>query len=99
MSQELSDFLAQLKARYPAETEFHQAVTEVAKSVWPFIEKNPKYRKANILERHHRAGARDHVSRDLDGPPRRGAGQPRLPRADEQRHRARTRAGCGFIRR
>ena len=51
MSQELSDFLAALKARNPAETEFHQAVTEVSKSVWPFIEKNPKYRKARILER------------------------------------------------
>ena len=51
MSQELSDFLAQLQARYPAETEFHQAVTEVTKSVWPFIEKNPKYRQARILER------------------------------------------------
>ena len=51
MSQELSDFLAALKARYPAETEFHQAVTEVSKSVWPFIEKNPKFRKARILER------------------------------------------------
>jgi glutamate dehydrogenase/leucine dehydrogenase len=51
MSQELSDFLAELKARYPAETEFHQAVTEVSKSVWPFIEKNPKYRQARILER------------------------------------------------
>jgi glutamate dehydrogenase/leucine dehydrogenase len=51
MSQELSDFLAQLQARYPAETEFHQAVTEVSKSVWPFIEKNPKYRQARILER------------------------------------------------
>src|ERR1019366_1155080 len=51
MSQELSQFLAQLKARDPSETEFHQAVTEVAKSVWPFIEKNPKYQKARILER------------------------------------------------
>ena len=51
MSQELTQFLAQLKARYPAETEFHQAVTEVTKSVWPFIEKNPKFRKAKILER------------------------------------------------
>ncbi len=51
MPDELSDFLSQLKARYPAETEFHQAVTEVAKSVWPFIEQNPKYRKAKILER------------------------------------------------
>ena len=51
MANEMADFLAGLRARYPAETEFHQAVTEVAKSVWPFLEKNPKYRKAKILER------------------------------------------------
>jgi glutamate dehydrogenase (NADP+) len=51
MANPLSDFLAALKKRYPAETEFHQAVTEVAKSVWPFVEKNPKYQKAKILER------------------------------------------------
>jgi glutamate dehydrogenase/leucine dehydrogenase len=51
MPNELSEFLTTLKKRYPSETEFHQAVTEVAKSVWPFIEKNPKYRKAKILER------------------------------------------------
>jgi glutamate dehydrogenase/leucine dehydrogenase len=51
MPTELADFLYALKSRYPAETEFHQAVTEVTKSVWPFIEKNPKYRKAKILER------------------------------------------------
>jgi glutamate dehydrogenase/leucine dehydrogenase len=51
MHNEMVDFLAALKTRYPAETEFHQAVTEVAKSVWPFIEKNPKYHKARVLER------------------------------------------------
>jgi glutamate dehydrogenase/leucine dehydrogenase len=51
MSNELSSFLTTLKKRYPAETEFHQAVTEVAKSVWPFVQKNPKYQKAKILER------------------------------------------------
>ncbi len=51
MNNELVEFLEQLRHRYPAETEFHQAVTEVAKSVWPFIEKNPQYRKAKILER------------------------------------------------
>jgi glutamate dehydrogenase (NADP+) len=51
MSNELSSFLTALKKRYPLETEFHQAVTEVAKSVWPFVEKNPKYQKAKILER------------------------------------------------
>jgi len=51
MSNELSEFLAQLEARNPAEVEFHQAVTEVAKSIWPFIEKNPKYRQARVLDR------------------------------------------------
>jgi glutamate dehydrogenase/leucine dehydrogenase len=51
MPNELSSFLTALKKRYPTETEFHQAVTEVAKSVWPFVEKNPKYQKAKILER------------------------------------------------
>jgi glutamate dehydrogenase (NADP+) len=51
MSNELSSFLAVLKRRYPWETEFHQAVTEVAKSVWPYVEKNPRYQKAKILER------------------------------------------------
>jgi glutamate dehydrogenase/leucine dehydrogenase len=48
---ELSSFLTALKKRYPSETEYHQAVTEVAKSVWPFVERNPKYQKAKILER------------------------------------------------
>ncbi len=51
MTNQLSDFLTTLKSRYPAETEFHQAVAEVAKSVWPFVEQNPRYKKAKILER------------------------------------------------
>ncbi len=51
MSSELLDFLGAIKRRYPSETEFHQAVTEVAKSVLPHIEKNPQYKKAKILER------------------------------------------------
>ena len=51
MPDQLSDFLAALRKRYPSETEFHQAVTEVSKSVWPFVERNPKYQKAKILER------------------------------------------------
>jgi glutamate dehydrogenase/leucine dehydrogenase len=51
MSDQMADFLAALKQRYPSETEFHQAVTEVSKSVWPFVQKNPNYQKAKILER------------------------------------------------
>ena len=39
------------KARNGAEPEFIQAVHEVAESVIPFIEENPKYKKARILER------------------------------------------------
>ncbi len=35
MTTGLTEFLTTLKKRYPAETEFHQAVTEVAKSGMP----------------------------------------------------------------
>ena len=51
MTSEMSDFLAKVVARHPAQTEFHQAVTEVVKSVAPFIEQHPLYQKARILER------------------------------------------------
>ncbi len=51
MSNELSSFLSALKKHHPSESEFHQAVTEVAKSVWPYVERNPIYQKAKILER------------------------------------------------
>jgi glutamate dehydrogenase (NADP+) len=38
-------------AKNPGEVEFHEAVREVAKSVMPLIQKNPKYQKMKILER------------------------------------------------
>ena len=47
----LEHFMAGLKKRTPGETEFHQAVYEVAESVIPFILENPKYRQAGILQR------------------------------------------------
>lgn len=50
-SSQLEKFMELIMARNPAEPEFHQAVHEVAESVLPFIEKNPKYQKAKILER------------------------------------------------
>ena len=37
--------------RHPGENEFHQAVQEVVESVYEFVENNPKYKEANILER------------------------------------------------
>jgi glutamate dehydrogenase (NADP+) len=35
----------------PGEPEFHQAVEEVVRSLMPYLEKNPKYQEAKILER------------------------------------------------
>ncbi len=47
----ISKFMKKLIERHPGEDEFHQAVQEVAESVYDFIEENPKYKEANILER------------------------------------------------
>ena len=47
----VSSFMEQVIAKNPAEKEFHQAVEEVVESLMPFIEKNPKYQKAKVLER------------------------------------------------
>ena len=47
----LEDFMAGLIKRNPGETEFHQAVEEVALTVIPFINKNPVYIENQILER------------------------------------------------
>ena len=44
-------FMEDIIAKNPGQKEFHQAVQEVAESIMPFINKNPKYKKAKILER------------------------------------------------
>ena len=44
-------FLARLKKRDPDQPEFHQAVEEVLRSLWPFLEANPHYLTSGILER------------------------------------------------
>ncbi len=44
-------FMERIIAKNPGEPEFHQAVKEVITSIMPFIEKNPKYEKAKIIER------------------------------------------------
>lgn len=46
-----SKFLEQLRSNNPQETEFHQAVEEVTNTIWSFLEDNPKYQDAKILER------------------------------------------------
>lgn len=47
----IREFMKKVIAKNPGETEFHQAVQEVAETVIPYIEKNPKYKAAKILER------------------------------------------------
>jgi glutamate dehydrogenase/leucine dehydrogenase len=51
MDPRVEQFMAQISAKNPGEKEFHQAVQEVAESLVPFIEENPKYKHAKILER------------------------------------------------
>jgi glutamate dehydrogenase (NADP+) len=43
--------MADVKAKNPAEPEFHQAVQEVAESVARVLDKHPEYRHARIFER------------------------------------------------
>src|SRR5213594_1175659 len=45
------DLMAELKAKNPGETEFHQAVQEVVESLDLVLERRPEYRSACILER------------------------------------------------
>ena len=51
MYESLGSFLEQVAQRNPGQPEFLQAVTEVMESLWPFIEKHPKYAEHSLLER------------------------------------------------
>jgi glutamate dehydrogenase (NADP+) len=51
MSKRIEDFMAKVVEKNAGEKEFHQAVQEVVESLAPYIEKNPKYDDAKILER------------------------------------------------
>ena len=51
MDPKVEQFMAMIKAKNPAEPEFYQAVQEVAESLIPFIEENPRYKHAKVLER------------------------------------------------
>src|SRR5436189_5916866 len=47
----MASVLAGVTAKNPAESEFHQAVTEVVASLGPVLERYPEYRAARLLER------------------------------------------------
>ena len=51
MQERIDAFMALAAKRNANEPEFLQAVQEVAETVIPFIDKNPKYADARVLER------------------------------------------------
>jgi len=51
MLNKTESFMKTVVEKNPGEIEFHQAVKEVVESVMPYLEKNPEYLKAKILER------------------------------------------------
>ena len=44
-------FLEHVASRNPGQPEFHQAVSEVMESLWPFIQAHPKYAEQGLLDR------------------------------------------------
>ena len=50
-AENLEKFMEGVVARNPGETEFHQAVHEVAMDIIPFIQDKPRYKDLRILER------------------------------------------------
>ena len=51
MKDYVSTLMAEVKAKNPAEPEFHQAVQEVVESLSLVLDRHPEYRKAKIIER------------------------------------------------
>ena len=51
MYKTVSDFMENLTNKNPGQVEFHQAVEEVIESIWDYIQDNPQYLHANILDR------------------------------------------------
>lgn len=51
MDPRVEQFMARIKAKNPSQPEFHQAVMEVAESLIPYIEENPRYKFSKVLER------------------------------------------------
>ena len=51
MQKQVEDFMGKVIAKNRGEVEVHQAVKEVVESDMPYINENPRYQKAKILDR------------------------------------------------
>ena len=47
----VEDFLNNVEQKNPHQSEFHQAVKEVAESLWPFLERNSHYLDSAVFDR------------------------------------------------
>lgn len=47
----LDEFLVYVRDRNPGQPEFHQAVTEVMDSIWPYVLEHPRYAEHGLLDR------------------------------------------------
>lgn len=47
----MKKFMDYVIAKNPSEPEFHQAVQEVAETIFPYLDENPKYKAAKVFER------------------------------------------------
>ncbi|MFQ6616675.1 MAG: NADP-specific glutamate dehydrogenase [Fidelibacterota bacterium] len=51
MVSSVDDFMDRIVTKNPGEKEFHQAVHEVVESLWDYLQENPHYMQAGILDR------------------------------------------------
>ncbi len=51
MPETIDAFMQRVETKNPGEKEFHQAVQEVVESIWPVIEREPRYRSGKVLDR------------------------------------------------
>ena len=51
MTDYVQALMSEVKAKNPAQPEFHQAVEEVAESLVVVLDRHPEYRSAKVLER------------------------------------------------
>ena len=51
MENSFESYMEKVISKNPKQPEFHQAVKEVLESIWSFLEENPHYMHANILDR------------------------------------------------
>ncbi len=47
----IDQFLHHVAVKNPGENEFQQSVREVLESIWPIVERSPRYREGKVLER------------------------------------------------